>query len=141
MKYLLEPEVAGSLGDKTELDSSVHPPVVHTLDYRIEGWLGDDLLESFPVFVAAPELVAALTDEGVTGFRDRGPGVVSFDEQFAKVGDSWPRVQNFRWLDIVGVPTDDLSLQQGTLVASERAWRILQQFKLDNCDVAEGEFL
>lgn len=47
MYKLIEPEVAGSLGKETELDSSVFPPHVKKLHYEFDGWLGDDILESF----------------------------------------------------------------------------------------------
>ena len=52
MQYVyIEPEVAGGLGDHTVMDRSVHPPIVSKLHYQMEGWLGDALLESFPVFI------------------------------------------------------------------------------------------
>jgi hypothetical protein len=51
MFYLIEPEIAGGLGDHTEIDTEVRPPVVKSLEYRLEGWLGDELLESFPCFI------------------------------------------------------------------------------------------
>ena len=37
MKYVyVEPEVAGGLGQGTEMDTSVHPPVVRKLQYELE---------------------------------------------------------------------------------------------------------
>src|SRR3954454_10828086 len=58
--FALEPEVAGQLGDTTMLDTSVHPPVIQRLEYRFDGWLGDDLLESFPCFVVTERLANEL---------------------------------------------------------------------------------
>lgn len=43
--YSLEPEVAGSLGPGTVMDTAVHPPRVHKLHYESDGWSGDDILE------------------------------------------------------------------------------------------------
>lgn len=51
MLNYIEPEVAGSFGDETKLDISVHPPVVLTLDHCFDGWLGDCKLEIFPCYV------------------------------------------------------------------------------------------
>ena len=52
-QYLIEPEVPGGLGDKTQGDFSKHPPVIEHLHFQFEGWLGDDLLESFPCFLVS----------------------------------------------------------------------------------------
>lgn len=46
--YRLEPEVAGELGSGTVMDVSRHPPLVSHLQFKFQGWLGDDLLETFP---------------------------------------------------------------------------------------------
>ncbi|PZU04562.1 MAG: hypothetical protein DI630_00105 [Gordonia sp. (in: high G+C Gram-positive bacteria)] len=138
MKYLLEPEVSGSLGRDSVLDTSVHPPVVDHVDYQVHGWCGDDLLESFPVFVASPELVNALAAEGITGFIDRGSGVISFDEQCRSREHAWERVKDFRWIEVGGVWSEDLSMREGLLAVSGRAWEVLCRFKLDNCTVTEA---
>lgn len=45
----IEPEVAGGLGEETQMDSTVHPPLVKKLHLEFEGWLGDDILETFGV--------------------------------------------------------------------------------------------
>lgn len=57
MRFLkLQPEVAGGLGAKTIMNTTVHPPSVSILEYEFDGWLGDDLLESFPCFVVSERL-------------------------------------------------------------------------------------
>jgi hypothetical protein len=43
--------VAGGYGEDAILDTSVCPERVERLHYEFDGWLGDDLLESFPVFI------------------------------------------------------------------------------------------
>jgi len=45
-KYI-EPEVACGLGEKTQMDSSVHPPIVSKLHFVFEDWLGDDIIKPF----------------------------------------------------------------------------------------------
>ena len=67
MFYILEPEVAGGLGDGTVMDTSVHPPRVQQLHYQFDGWLGDDLVASFPCFVVTARLRTAIEHSGFTG--------------------------------------------------------------------------
>ena len=54
-KYI-EPEVAGGLGNETIIDKNYHPPIVKKLHYEFNGWLGDDILESFPCFIVSERL-------------------------------------------------------------------------------------
>jgi hypothetical protein len=67
--FRLEPEVAGQLGGNTVLDNSVHPPIVKQLQYIIFGWLGDCLVESFPVFLIRLEAANELIDLNVSGLE------------------------------------------------------------------------
>jgi hypothetical protein len=55
--YVVEPEVAGSWGNKTEFTRTPGAPVfVRKLHYQFDGWLGDDLLESAPCYIATARL-------------------------------------------------------------------------------------
>lgn len=65
--YFLEPEVAGSLGEKSIIDSTIHPPKVDKLQYIFSGWLGDAILESFPCVIVTQGAADALQDNQVTG--------------------------------------------------------------------------
>ena len=56
MFHTLEPEVAGGFGEQTILDNSTHPPDVKWLHYVLDGWLGDDILESFPCYIVTERL-------------------------------------------------------------------------------------
>jgi hypothetical protein len=44
-KYIIEPEVAGQLGNDTILNYSTKPPIIEKLNYEFEDWLGDDFIE------------------------------------------------------------------------------------------------
>ncbi|WP_241280098.1 hypothetical protein [Chryseobacterium cucumeris] len=46
MYRFIEPEVAGGLGEQSQLDNSFLPPLIKNLHYEFEGWLGNDLVES-----------------------------------------------------------------------------------------------
>ena len=65
--FLLSPEVAGGLGPNTMMNRMVHPPEVSRLHYEMEGWLGDELLESFPCFIVTQRVADAIQDAHLTG--------------------------------------------------------------------------
>jgi hypothetical protein len=133
--HVLYPEVAGGLGAETDLDTSVHPPIVHKLHYEVAGWLGDDLLESFPVFLASPRLITAISDAGLTGTTTR-PALVTLLPGTEELID--PAVLDFQWLYVTGEPgQDDLGLDEtARLVVSDRALDVMRtQGQLDNCEV------
>jgi hypothetical protein len=133
--WILEPEVAGELGDGTNLDTSSHPPTVSRLEYRFMGWLGDDLLESFPCHIVTAPLAEALGAANLTGFR-LDALAVSVSEEFKELypGRMLPA---FRWLKVHGeAGVDDFGLSPShSLVVSEAALRVLRQYTLSQCEV------
>lgn len=135
--YTLSPEVAGELGEDTEMDTAVHPPVVSRLHYEFSDWLGDDLVESFPVFLISSVLGQDASGAGLTGFVLADAEVtVSEEAQELLEGETIPE---FRWLKITGQPgVDDFGqTEQARLVVSERALEVLRQGSLENCDVED----
>jgi len=118
--YLLEPEVAGGLGRNTVLDRTSHPPVVTRLHYEFDGWLGDELLESFPCFIVTQRLRVKIEELGFTGVRF-SPVEVTLSTQFKTL---YPdrEVPQFVWLKVDGEPCkDDLGLATDhRLIVSER---------------------
>ena len=135
MFYVLEPEVAGGWGEQTVADTSVHPPRVERLHYEFDGWLGDELLETFPCFVVSEGLAAALVRERLVGFS-LADCMVSKSRQFEELhpGRELPA---FKWLRPTGTPgREDFGLSPDhRLVVSEQARAVLEQFRLENCDV------
>lgn len=153
--FLLHPEVAGGWGPRTvvanrrEIESGeAHVPVVTRCEYQFEGWLGDELLEAFPCFIATKSLAEDLERANLRG--------VGFDEVIISVSDTfkelYPRrkLPPFRRLIPKGTveltsqrkirnwSLDDLCLaQRAELLVSERALAILKKHKLDNCEVEE----
>jgi hypothetical protein len=135
--FVLEPEVAGGLGPGTEMDSSEHPPRVRRLHIELEGWLGDDLIESYPCFVATDRCRRALEQGLLTGFRNAEVEVskaTQFNELYP--GRALPA---FWWLQVHGEACkDDLGLAgDGRLVVSMAALNILRTLNLAHCDVSE----
>lgn len=118
------------------MDRSTHPPVVHDLHYEFQGWLGDELLESFPCFIATETLWRLLQDEALSGVR-AGPVKVSVSELFEEMypGRVLPR---FVRLMVTGTPgSDDFGLtKDARLVVSMRALDALRKRRLDQCGVS-----
>jgi hypothetical protein len=132
--YLLQPEVAGGLGSRTNLDRSVHPPRVSRLHYEFEGWLGDDLLESFPCYIITPRVADALAMSALSGFALVNVEVSRSEEFEDFHGDL--QLPAFRWLQITGIlDKDDFGFAKEGLVVSERAHELLSAFKLHQCEI------
>lgn len=131
--YIVEPEVAGGFGRNTILEHGSHPPVVTKLHYELDGWLGDELLESFPCFIVTRRIRGRIEESGFTG-AEFAPVEVTTSEQFREL---YPHrdVPVFDWLKIVGTPgIADFGLAKDhRLVLSERALRALE---LKHCAVA-----
>lgn len=147
--YVLEPEVAGSIhGQKSIItDVGVVPPRIEYLDYRFDGWLGDDLLESVLTFIVTERLKDALLEISPTGVEFASM-TTSKSEQFEEMYPN-KKLPKFVWLKITGQGgVDDFGffdkartilagkITQGKrLVVSERVLDIMEKFQIDNCEI------
>jgi hypothetical protein len=131
----LEPEVAGELGGDTVLDRSAYPPTVGKLHYVLTGWLGDELLESFPCYIVTERVADAIQEAAFTGYIIDNLRL-EVSDQFRELYPS-RQVPPFRWLRITGEPNvDDFGMsEEHLLVVSDRALAILRQFTLNECDI------
>ncbi|MGJ7548647.1 hypothetical protein [Pseudomonas alloputida] len=135
MYYYVEPEVAGGLGEGTVMDTSEHPPVIQSLTYEFDGWLGDHLLESFPCFIVTETVEDAIKELGLTG--------CSFDAVDIKKSeafeDSYPdrALPHFSWLKIHGIAgmTDFGLTDDYRLVVSNAVIDLLKKFGLQHAEI------
>ena len=136
--FRVEPEVAGGMGPNTELDSSTHPPIVKKLHYVFEGWLGDELLETFPCFVVTADLGRRLEQAGLSGFELADVEI----GQSPEFGEMYPGrvLPEFRWLRLRGLAhRDDFAADAGgRLVVSRRALDVLRAGALEHADIEEA---
>lgn len=137
--YRLEPEVPGGFGERTELDTSSHPSVVHRLHFEFMGWDGDDLVTTFPCYLVSGRLGRALVDTGLRSFELADVEITideQFQEFFPEVVDSLP---TWRWLRPSGAPgaSDIWTDESGDLHVSRAALDVLQRFTLTHCDIDE----
>ncbi|MGD1318737.1 hypothetical protein [Chryseobacterium sp. 2R14A] len=139
MYKLIEPEVAGSLGKETELDNSVFPPDVKKLNYEFDGWLGDDILESFPCYIVTESLRETLEGNKFTGVSFHEV-IISKSETFSEL---YPdrELPEFYWLKISGEAfKDDFFITEENILAiSERAYFVLQNYNINNADIEDLE--
>jgi hypothetical protein len=134
--YVLEPLVAGQLGDGTELDSSTHPPDVLKLEYVLDAPAEEDLIESFPVFLVSEELAAALLAANLHGFRVDEAEVRKSDRYALRHGDL-PH-KRYRWLRPVPSGSADCWLDEHSrLCVSERMYAVISSHRIERCEVAE----
>ncbi len=138
-RWVVSPEVAGELGEHTAMDASVHPPRVSRLHHRFEGWLGDELLEVFPCFLASSALATALEEAGLVGFS-LDTVEVSASPAFLELSSGQP-LPEFRWLKITGKDRNaDLRLTPDfRLEVSNRALEVLRRFKLAHSVIEAAE--
>lgn len=135
-KYI-EPEVAGGFGEATKLDTSVHPPVVFTLEYCFDGWLGDCIIEIFPCYVITAEAKISIDNFNLSG--------VFFDEVMTSKSDVfeelYPNTElpKVYWAKIIGTAgIDDFGIANDLrLVVSDNALKILKDCGLKYADVLD----
>lgn len=137
--YQLEPEVAGGWGEDTVADTTMQPPRVLQLDYCFDGWLGDDLLESFPVWIVTEKLAFLLQGSSLTGFTlDKMK--TSYSEEFIDIygRERVRQMPHFQWLKISGqAGVDDFGVSaEHRLVVSDTALELLHQVQIAHSSVS-----
>lgn len=132
--YQLEPEVAGEVGEGSVIDRGVRPPKVEYLEYIFTGWLGDCLVESYPVFLITQSAAAELTKNLLNGFRIREAQI----SMSPSILDLYPEsdVPEFRWLEINGTAfKNDFGLKGNMLIVSRKSLEVLKAHGLKHCDM------
>jgi hypothetical protein len=136
MYYIMEPEVSGELGPKTIIDVRPFPPVVSGLHFIFKGWLGDDIIECFPIFMTSERLKNKLITSSLSGFSvDKCE--IEISEQMKEIQPG-TLVPDFFWLKISGqYEKDDFFLNTDLkLCISENAYKLISTFNILNCDLS-----
>jgi hypothetical protein len=100
MFYSLEPEVPGGWGTDIIADATIHPPKIIKAHVEFDGWLGDELLESFPIYLVSKSLATNLLKANLTGFTIENC-TISKSETFNSLY-SQTSLPEFLWLVISG---------------------------------------
>lgn len=138
MPYVLDPLVAGELGEGTELDTSMHPPNVQRLEYVIDEPYEDDLIQSFPVYLVSERLARRLIDEALNGFVIDDATVLRSDAYGERFGGEDGSPKDYKWLRLVPHDAPDCQLNSELmLLVSDRMMAILREGSLRDCIVEE----
>lgn len=153
MLHVLEPEVAGELGEDTSYQNFENVrlkgerPIVDKLHYRFTGWLGDELLEATPCFIVTEELATSIEKNALSGYR--------FEEVIVSLSDEFKEMYPNRTLPKFKrlVPTGSICIenekikewsgedicisQKSYLVVTDKALAVLKSHKIANCDITE----
>lgn len=137
MFFYIEPEVSGELGENTVINTSVHPPEVSKLHYNFNGWLGDELLESFPCFIVADSLAEYVKSINLTGYL-LGDVEITKSLEFE---DLYPdkKLPKFFWFKVNGMAgVDDFGISDDLrLTVSELALNTLNEGVIIQADIEE----
>jgi len=135
-KYKIEPEVAGGLGHNTLGNFDIHPPQISHLDYEFDDWLGDELIERFPVFIVSENLAKSLQNSDLTGFEIANCEV-SKAGIFEDLHPGGLDLPTFFWLKINGNNENDdfLISPDFYLTVSEHALNLLKKFNLRHAEI------
>jgi hypothetical protein len=133
-RFIVEPLVAGQLGDGTVMDTSTHPPVVSALEYELDGPTDEDVIESFPVFLVSEEMADRLLRADLRGFDLADASVVPSRAYLEMYGDV-PH-KHYRWLRPSPDPSPDSWVDEKyRLNVSPRMMRIMEQGNIRNAHV------
>jgi len=137
--YAIEPEVAGGLGEHAIFDRSIHPPLISRLHYKFDGWLGDQIVASFPVFMVTEPLAGKIQSAGLKGF-ELADAEISVSPEFEDFHPGF-KLPPFRWLKPTGVAgRDDFGLgSDHRLVVSKKALDLIVSTKPRALDVEPYE--
>ena len=138
--YLLNPEVAGELGDGSELvyEGGKIKEVVF-LEYNFMGWQGDELLSTHPCFIVTESLQNDIILNGLTGVIFNNIAMTFSDEFYDICGD----IQVPKFVQIIcndlyednveNLQNDFYYNKYKEIIVSEKALGVLKQHKIDMC--------
>lgn len=105
MNYqVINPEVPGSWSSD-DIDRTVWPPEFSSMSFEFADWLGDDLVTSFPVYLASASLAECLTSAGIERVRFEPVAVTVDPQRIELTGDldlppwTWMRIEGRAWAD------------------------------------------
>lgn len=144
--FRLEPEVAGEIGENSKIKyEGGMLSEVEFLHYEFAGWLGDELLTSYPCFIVSENIVDDILKSNLKGYRFEDIEISTSDE----FKEMYPNrtIPNFKRLiplgkvivsdeKIVQFSDDDFCLEDNVeLVVSYKALEILKRHKMEYCEI------
>lgn len=150
---MLEPEVAGEMGENTVYDNfndvryKGDYPKISYLHFIFLGWLGDDIIESTPCFIVTDKLANKIEKGGLSGYKFEEIEVSLSDDFIEMYPNRY--IPKFKRLIPIGrIVVDDAEYTEWSgedfnlsnksyLVVSEKVLNILKTCNIENCDIYE----
>lgn len=145
--YMIEPEVAGEIGENTvydnydEIVNEKKKPIISHLHFIFDGWLGDELLEVTPCFLVSERLKREIESNGFSGCRFTDVEI-SYSDEFLELypNRDVPKFYRLVPLETVFIENDGYNnpymkdfmiSQKSYLVISESVKKLLSKMHLD----------
>jgi hypothetical protein len=121
MKYTIEAEVPGHLGDKAIYTSDSNGWNISKMHVVFDGWMGDDVVQILNCFLLTDRAKRVLEGSQLKGMHFELP-IISKSEEFIERQPS-TALPKFWWLKSLGAASesDVFVTKSGYLEASERA--------------------
>ncbi len=135
--YLLDPHVAGELGEGTVVDASASPPRVDFVDYVLDAPDPDDLIQAFPVILVSESVAERMLNAHLRGFEFGDATIRGGDNYQALGGQASP--QPFKRLHVNGRGHLDDCWLTGDyrLCVSDNMMDVLRSARLSFCLIEE----
>jgi hypothetical protein len=134
--FVLEPAVPGD-NSSSPGDWSVHPPIIHKLNFEFDFLLNDVLFKAFPNWIVTIPAKVAIQSEGLSGASfDKVKISKSPDFEELEPNQQLPK---FAWLKVNGdAGRDDFGVTHDLRpVVSERTLQLLQRLGIPNAQVRD----
>lgn len=129
--YTIKPSVAGELGGKTDY-VSVFPSTVSRMEYFLDKWPCDDIIEAYPCFAVSLRLFDSIIKNKLTGAQF-GPCQMGKTDYFEGEFDEVPEF--LRLVPVGRALLDDFGLDlKKSMIISEKAKSIICSFNASGSD-------
>lgn len=144
--YVIYPEVAGELGEKSEIiyESGKIKDVV-SLEYVFTGWQGDEILTTHPCFIITENMKNSIIMAKLKGAKIENIKI-AFSEEFIELYGKIdvPNFFRIKPTDLYEKNIDNLDNdfyynRYKDLVISEKALEVIKKHKIDMCLIEEIE--
>ena len=128
--FKIEPEVSVYMGEMTTYDKSTTPWEIKELHLEFEGWLGNDIVTSSPVFCISSNLKEGLESSSFSGVIGFDTIKITKSENFLELYPN-KKLPDFFLLRINGIyKKDDFSIHDGDLIISEEVLKLLNKYNI-----------
>ena len=139
MRYFrLRPEIPAGIGENSEIERIQGNPLkVKRLHLVFEGWFGDDLMKTSPVFYVTEKLKQGLESAKFSGVSHFENIEVTKSENFEELYPE-KELPSFFLFKINGeAKQDDFGVEVGKLIVSAKALEFLKGFNLSETEIEE----